>query len=195
MAYSMSAQQTIVVDPSGNGNFTTIAAALNSLNGTSIAQKTTISVKPGTYTDHLVLDSVMGTSATNSIIIESSTGDTADVIIQHDSVDIFPARSSFELRYVSHVTIRNMTFRSPAQEGYIIGMDIGSGDITIDGNHFIYTNNGFDNPAISLPYNLDAFSNDSLGPLIIKNNRTDNIFPKITSPVFSIPFSTMAHAI
>jgi hypothetical protein len=168
------AQNTIVVDPSGNGDYVTIQGAFNTINNSTISQKTRIRIKAGTYDEHLVLDGIQGTSAVKPVIIESFSGDTADVILYHDSVDIFPPRSSLELKNVKHILIQNLSFRSPKNEGYIVGIDEGVGEIEFKGNHFFKGSGTHAKPAISLNYNFNASDYD-LGNLYLRNNSCSDI--------------------
>lgn len=188
-----SAQNVVVVDPSGNGDHTTISAALDAISGTTVTQPTIIRIKAGVYTDRLVLENVSGTSAQRSIVIESFSGDTADVLISHDTASMFPARAVFELRQVSHVTIRNLSFKAPVMEGNIIGIDENANHITITGNSFRYNNSGYKSSAIGLLYNFmaDDFTLDSL--FITHNYCLDMFLYTRYLTVFELDYLEFSH--
>ncbi|MBR9860388.1 T9SS type A sorting domain-containing protein [bacterium] len=166
--------QTIIVDQSGAGDFTTIEAAVNSLNGTTISQTVRIRVKAGFYDGHIQFDSINGTSAQNQIILESFSGDTADVVIKHDTTSSFPARHGLEIRKVSNLVFRNLSFKCPKDDGFIIALDEGAKDILIEGNHFMYDNSSNRDPVIGMFFNFRADDTD-LGSLILRNNRCDDL--------------------
>ncbi len=167
-------QQTIIVDHLGSGDYTTIQDALNSINGTTITQETRIQIKAGTYDEHLQIDSIQGTSSINRVILESFSGDTADVLIFHDSVDIFPARSSVDIRKTKHLLFQNLSFRCPEDEGYIVGLDEGVGELEFNGCHFFKGSGIDDKPAISLNYSFSASDYD-LGSLYLRNNQCTDV--------------------
>lgn len=167
------AQTTLVVDPSGSGNYTSIQAAFDAINKTTVNEKITIRIKPGVYDEHLVLDSIAGTNRQFPIVIESFTGDTADVIIDHDSANTYPARAVFDIRMVNYVIIKNLSFNAPTQSGYIIGLFEGAKNLIVEGNHFRDNNANQSSPAISTHFDLLATDLDLDSIFIINNKATD----------------------
>lgn len=169
------AQNTIIVDPSGNGDFTTVEGAFNSINNSTLSQQTTIRIKAGTYTDHLVLENIDGTSSSSPLIIESYSGDTSDVLIYHDSVAYFPARHSIELSHVEYVIFRKLTFKQPKKEGNIFSIGESVHNITFEENHIEHDPNRNHNmAAIGLVYDFNI-TKFEVGPLVIRNNYSHNV--------------------
>lgn len=93
-----------VIDKSGNGDYTTFGAAINSLN-CGIAGPIEFEVKPGTYTERLNLSEVLGSSITNTISFIGTNRD--QVIIDYDGTSSNPATVLFD--DADYITFKNMT--------------------------------------------------------------------------------------
>jgi PKD repeat protein len=117
---------TYTIDPSGSGtnNFTTFAAANNSLAIYGVAGPVLFKVANGTYSEQVVVPYVSGTNANNTITFDG--GDAKKTIIA--PVPNSGNFSAFKISNTSWVTVRNMTFAPTGsyQWGFQIA-SVGSG--------------------------------------------------------------------
>ena len=91
------------------GNYTTFTAAAADLNSVGVDGSVIFNVISGTYTEQFEIGIVSGTSAINTIIFQSQSGNNADVEIQFTAsaaVTNYIAR----LNGADYVTFQNMTF-------------------------------------------------------------------------------------
>lgn len=93
-----------VIDHTGNGDYTTFGAAINSLN-CGIAGAIEFEVKPGTYKERLTLTEVLGASATNTISFIGVHRDS--VTIEYDGTSSNPATVLFD--DADYITFKDMT--------------------------------------------------------------------------------------
>lgn len=121
----------IIIDNAGTGDYTTVQAALNSINGKTITQPHIFRIKSGTYTEQIILKEVKGTSASNTITIESFDGDSNSVYLHFANATIMRDGASFNIRDVSHVTLRNLNFNGPVTDGIALGLGDNSSYISI----------------------------------------------------------------
>jgi hypothetical protein len=133
--------KTIVIDANGTGDYTTIRAAFQSINGATISQPHVFRIKAGWYDEWCELKDVSGTSSTNTISVESYSGDSADVWITNDTTNIFGQRGIFDLQKVSYVTVKNLSFQGPLQEGTIVGILNDVDHVTFKTCHFRHNYN------------------------------------------------------
>ena len=102
---------TYTIDPSGNGDYTNIAAAISDMANNGISGSVIFKIKNGTYNEQLVIPAISGASATNTITFESFSGNKNDVVIQY-------AATSASLNYTvnfngaDYVTFRNLTIKA-----------------------------------------------------------------------------------
>ena len=93
------------------GDFATFTEAADALNSQGIGGSVIFNVLNGSYTEQFELGVISGTSASDTIIFQSQSGDPADVTLSF-------AASSIDDNYImglngtAHVTIQNMTFRA-----------------------------------------------------------------------------------
>ncbi|MGB0429127.1 MAG: PKD domain-containing protein, partial [Bacteroidia bacterium] len=95
---------TFTIDATGNGDYRTFNAAINSLS-CGIAGPITFEVEPGTYNERLTLEPVLGASAQNTITFEGTDKDK--VIIDYDGTSSLPATVLFD--DADYVTFKNVT--------------------------------------------------------------------------------------
>jgi len=103
-------KDTIVVGASG-ADFTTIQGAIDALMEFGVCGPTVVSIKPGTYTEQLVLGPIPGSDTANMVKFTSSTGDSSDVVISYSSTS-----SSFNFTWqfleASNIIIANLTIEA-----------------------------------------------------------------------------------
>ncbi|PLW95316.1 MAG: hypothetical protein C0592_00440, partial [Marinilabiliales bacterium] len=123
---------TYSIDPS-TGDFPTFNDAITMLETCGITAPVVFEVGTATYDESIVVGTVPGVSATNTITFESATGNAADVIIAPAVVPGDYAVVKFE--NTSHIIWQNMTIEG-ANQTYVRGFYIGTGadTITINGN-------------------------------------------------------------
>lgn len=168
------AQSTIIVDHAGSGDYTTIQAAVDAINGTNISQQVSIKIKAGTYDEHIKFDSITGTSKQLPIILESFSGDSADVLIDHDTASLFNQRGVLDVRKVNFIIIRNLSFNAPVDNGHIISFGEGAMNAIVEGNNFRDDNANQKYSAIGFNYNF-TISNRNLDSFWINNNRATDL--------------------
>jgi hypothetical protein len=154
------------------GNYTTFAAAVADLNSVGVNGPVTFNVISGTYIEQFDIGNVSGTSATNTIIFQSQSGDNTDVEIQFTANETgtnYIAR----LNGADYVTFQNMTFSAfGSSYGRVIVLNEDS-----DNNQIINCIlNGSETSSTSI--NLSVIFSDQSGlnsdNLIISNNTINN---------------------
>ena len=101
------------------GNYTTFNAAVNALLTYGVCAPVVFEIAPGTYTEQVVLPTIAGVSATNTITFTSQTGDSTSVNLEWDTSS---GLMIFTLDQSDYVTIKKITIRSTAtgNDGQII---------------------------------------------------------------------------
>jgi hypothetical protein len=92
------------------GDYSSLSAALRDADNYGISGAVTYNMLPGVYTDQVNFGNVFGASATNTITVQSSTGNASDVVWQPPNSNYY----AFKLNGASYVTIKNMTFNTSA---------------------------------------------------------------------------------
>lgn len=117
-----------------SGDFTTLAAAANALTQFGVCGPVVINVASGTYTGAVTLGIISGTSATNTVIIQSASGIYSDVTVQYAGTG---TADNWVLAFngCDYVTVRNMTFiaTTTADYGRVVVFDLGANYNVIDG--------------------------------------------------------------
>ncbi|MBN1185907.1 MAG: T9SS type A sorting domain-containing protein [Bacteroidales bacterium] len=153
---------------SGSAEYPTLNAFIDSLVNNGISGTVTANIEPGTYNEQIIIPDIQGTSAMDTIVFQSATGDTADV-----KIVFTPTGSSdnFIIRFdgVSYITLKNLSFmvNGPSDYGTAIELVNGNKNINLEGNHFRGKNGAisalFDKYLIRTDNNMDSL-------LIIKDN-------------------------
>lgn len=107
----------------GPRNFTTLAAAVNQLNGCGITAPVTINVAAGTYTGTYVLNKVSGTSAVNTVTFNGAIA--ATTIVNGGGT------ATFHLDGAKHIVFKNITVNNygAASVGFLINKNADSNTI------------------------------------------------------------------
>ncbi|MCF8294560.1 MAG: right-handed parallel beta-helix repeat-containing protein [Bacteroidales bacterium] len=115
------------------GNYLTIQDAVNALSSHGICGPVVINVEPGTYTGQATIGVINGSSATNTVLIQSSTGITNDVIVQYAGT---ASTDNWVLAFngCDYVTVKTMTFLSTTSSTYgrVVMFDLGANYNTLD---------------------------------------------------------------
>ena len=99
---SLSGQLTI--GTSEGADFTTITDAVNALKCGGVSGPVTFFLENGTYNERVVLSSIPGASAFNTITFESKSGTNTDAVISYTTAD-----ATMILNGVSYVSFENIT--------------------------------------------------------------------------------------
>ena len=148
-------------------DFTTITEALNALSYCGILIPTTLSINPGTYNENIIINSIKGTSTTNTLTIQSSTGDSTSVIIQSLTSD-----PTITFLNTNNIILKNLTIKGNPNGYFSIAIKLTkSNSNIIISNNFITTSTN--TPDSIDPTNIMAiYSSYSLDITIdILNNR------------------------
>ncbi len=105
------------IDPSGSGtsNFVSFAAALTALNQGGVCGPVVFNVAGATFNEQVIITSIRGVSAVNTITFDGGTGNAATRILQ------FPTSGTIgyghiELNGADYITFRNMTIKPAATQ-------------------------------------------------------------------------------
>jgi|GEM_PF-2927765 len=152
-------------------NFQSIDRFFERLECAGVSGPVTLNIAPGTYPVAQVVNAISGTSSTNTITIQSATGDSTDVTFLGVSGNDY----LFEFTGVHHLKFKDVTF-STIGRPYDPNMILSNGGLqffTIEHCQFLseyYTTTSASNSAIQLydlPGELDTV-------ITIQNNRFEN---------------------
>ncbi|MGM9838412.1 MAG: NosD domain-containing protein [Paludibacteraceae bacterium] len=128
---------TYRIGASESADFTTIQAAVDALS-IGIDGAVTFQIENGVYNECVKIPDLMGLSATNTLTIESLSGDTADVAIHYEAYS--PAYGEeygvFNIQGADYVTLRNLTFYTGNTSfAGVVYVDNISRHVTVDNCH------------------------------------------------------------
>jgi hypothetical protein len=92
------------------GDFESFSSAVNQISTCGLGGAVTFNVLPGVYTDRLILNN-LPTNATDSIVFQSSTGDSTDVVMQSGVATPYQ-NGIIAISNSGYITLRSMTFRN-----------------------------------------------------------------------------------
>ncbi len=148
------------------GSYTTFYAAASALSSNGVDGPVTFNVLNGTYDGDFTLNSISGTSETNTVTFQSYSGDAEDVVLT-DSY--YYASYVVKFYGADYVTFKNITFdRSTTGSGYTKLIEIRSGTdyITFDNCVFKGYNHNNSSTNYSLIY---TYNSDQYDGIVIKN--------------------------
>ena len=137
------------------GDYDSISTALNDLSIYGISGPVTFNILPGIYTEQSTIGSIYGVSADNTITLQSSTGNAADVILQ--STRTSSANYILKINGTDYLTVKNITFDASTSSSYGTALELAgeTNSLRIEGNVF----NGYNyNGNTSNHYLLEASS-------------------------------------
>ena len=116
-AFSSGLNGTYTIDPKGGGttNYSTFRAATKALRDSGVSGPVTFNIADGTYNESVQIDSIYGTSATNTVTFQSNSLDSSKVILDTawcGSSSSTIIRSTFLLSSVTYVTIKKITIKN-----------------------------------------------------------------------------------
>ena len=172
-------------------DYDSISVALNALTIYGVSGPVTFNILPGIYTEQSTIGEVYGASAVNTLTIQSSIGDTADVSWQY--TPSYSANYVLKVNGTDHLTIRNIGFDVSASSSYgtILEISGGTDSLRIEGNEFRgydntgssgyhYLVEGTTNTGTGMVFNSNTFLEGSAG-IYLNNGAADDGELKITN--------------
>jgi hypothetical protein len=92
-------------------NYPTLDSAVNHLEAVGVSGAVTFNIRQGTYSTQVQLDSVQGTSSSNTVTFKSDPANTSDVWIQY-SASSSSANFVWKFNGSDHIRLLNLKFRS-----------------------------------------------------------------------------------
>ncbi len=150
-----------------------VQSAVAALNTNGVSGPVIFNIVPGTYDVHVTINHIEGHSETNTVTFQSSTQDTADVILEYDAAGL-DDNYIFLLDGPDHLNFKHLTFKAKGETLYntIILFDGLSSYVTFSHNAFYgnYSGGGaFEREAIILA-KMDNFNNNVFGNLHFSHN-------------------------
>lgn len=145
-------------------DFPDFSSAVNNLIYGGVTGPVTFNVASGNYNEQLVIDSIPGASATNTVTFQSNSGDSTDVVLEYASTGSTDLHTVL-LNNVHYLTFKQMTIKGSATDyGRVITMENSPSNITIE-------NCIIEAPIYSSSYSCPIYSIDNpMSNLTIKNN-------------------------
>jgi hypothetical protein len=118
-------------------NYASFTAAANDLNDLGISGTVSFAVASGTYTEQISLSAIDGTSATDTIVFQSSTSDPADVTLQFTPTSSANYVVSFDGS--DYISFLDMTIQTTGTSSYgkVFVFEGATQNITLKGNNII----------------------------------------------------------
>ena len=158
-------------------NYTSFTAAANDLNELGISGTVSFAVASGTYTEQISFSAIDGTSATDTIVFQSSTGNRADVTLQFEPTSTANYVVNFDGS--DYISFLDMTIQSTGTSSYgrVFVFEGATQNITIKDNNIngldinsdedvyavIYAFSGSNNMASNINIENDTITNGSYG--------------------------------
>jgi parallel beta-helix repeat protein len=148
-----------------DGDYSTLQAVRNALVANAIGGPVVFNIYAGTYDEPLLLNEVVGASATNTITFQSADAN-ADNVIWENTANSSTTNYVLKLNGTDHITLKNITFKnvgaSYSQKIVLSGV---TDSVTIDNNKFF----GYQGSSSSNHVSIWGNGADAAG-LKIKNN-------------------------
>jgi len=139
------------------GDYATITEVANDLNNSGVDGHVVINIETGNYNEQFTLQSIPGTSETNTITFRAQSGDSSDVMIQYEGdTHIMQIISS------SNLLFKNLTFQSPGDNYGMINLIGYVANITFQNCHFS------GDPSTS--WSRIIYSEDEVANLLVENS-------------------------
>ena len=128
-----------------NPDFQTLAEASNALNNGGVSNSVRLLIRNGTYEEQISFGEIYGSSETNTLTIQSETGNAVDAIIQYDAP--YNSNDYYLMKFdgTDNIIIKNLTFE-PLGNSYnlILKFENGTNNVHVDNCVF----NGHNSQAI-----------------------------------------------
>jgi hypothetical protein len=154
-------------------NYADVQSAVTDLNNNGVNGPVIFNIVPGSYDVHVTINHIEGSSSSNTVTFQSSTQDTADVVLQYDAVGL-DDNWIFLLDGPDHLNFNHLTFRALGESFYntIILFDGFSSNVTFSHNAFYgqYSGGGATAREIIIRADVENFNNEFFGYLHFTNN-------------------------
>jgi len=162
------------------GDFPSFSSAVNALNVFGISGAVTFNVISGTYTEQITLNPIASASATNTIIFQSQSGDSTNVILQF--AGNITNNFVVKLDGTDYCTFKNMTLKSTGTTyGTVVLLTDNSDWNTITNNKILSTNSSGANAAGIYSYGAGGADNNHITNNNINVGGNYGIFMRGTS--------------
>jgi parallel beta-helix repeat protein len=180
---------TYTINPSGSGstNFTTFGAAVSALSCGGVTGPVTFNVSSGTYNEQIIIPSINGTSAANTITFQAASGNAADVTLTYNATT---STDNYTVRFngADYITLEKMTIAATNTSfGHVIEF---TNTATYDSINACILN-GIATTSTSTNYAL-VFSNSTRDNFSVVHNSTLNYgsFGIYWQSATSLPYTT-----
>lgn len=164
IAYQAGAHGVFTVDSTNvNADFGSIQQALDAFDQYGICGNVTIQLAAGTYNGEILIDAIAGADSTTGLIIESASGNPADVVLQHEGVN---SSNDYVLGVFNmhNVTIRNITVKNTSTSSSS-GIKVGNIQGLQISNCVVETNGQWSGSGVHVVAGQSASTN-----IVIENN-------------------------
>ncbi len=119
-------------------NFPDFSSAATSLNEGGLLGAVTFNVRNGTYDEHIEIRQMKGSSASNTVLFQSESGDSSAVTLMNGSND----SPIIYLNGANYVTLQKMTFQKATYDGSVFRLSNGAGNNSFVYNHMLGNGSG-----------------------------------------------------
>lgn len=143
-------------------DFTTLALAQTALTTRGMCGSVTLNIRAGTYTAGMTLAPIAGSSAVNTLTLQSESGINASVTVGN------PGASTFTINGADNLIIRNMTIGNTSAT--FSGISVTGGSNNIEISNCILTPNNFQYPLYFSPATANCSNIRVLGNTLNASN-------------------------
>lgn len=121
---------TYTIDPSG-GDYNNFTEAVQMLTTCGLTGPVVFMVAPGTYNEQITIPSITGSSATNTVTFQASTGINTDVILQHAATST--ANGTVRLTGADYIIFNKLSIKTLGSTySQVVSINGASTNITVD---------------------------------------------------------------
>ncbi len=146
-------------------DYLTLSAAIQDMTANGISSSVVFNLRPGIYEEQISIEQIIGASTSNTITIQSESGEASDVIIQYDAPYNGNDYYLFKLDGTDHIKFEHLTFE-PLGNNYNIIFKLANGTDDIEITNCVFNGNN-----ASAIY---SYSNESGDNLRFINNDFNN---------------------
>ncbi|MCK5170893.1 MAG: hypothetical protein KAQ75_13530, partial [Bacteroidales bacterium] len=128
---------TYTIGTIGTEDYTSFTEAVTALTNDGISGSVVFNVSTGDYNEQISIPEITGASETDTIVFQSTSGDTTDVKIYFDPATT-DVNYTIHLAGVDHIRFKNLSIFSEgvSEFGNIVKITDNTKDIVFSGNHF-----------------------------------------------------------
>lgn len=118
-------------------DYATVAAAFADLETNGVSGPVTFNLRTGTYTEHVSLGAVAGTSPANRVVFQAETGDSTDVELTYTATSAADAYT-VRLNNADYITFQHLTMTNTATVSTAV-LHIDSGSVGTEVLHCVFS--------------------------------------------------------